>query len=65
MLACVAKLRFEYTSITIDSGLTNIVRRGLIVHRDPDDLKFNPYEMQIQGSHAQLLLNAKALIFLN
>ena len=65
MLACFAKLRFESTSITIDSGLTNIVGLGLIVHRDQDDLKFNQHEMQIQGSHAQLLLNAKALIFLN
>jgi len=38
----VAKLRFESTSITIDSGLTNIVGRGLIVHRDPDDFKTQP-----------------------
>ena len=38
----VAKLKFETTSITIDSGLTNIVGRGLIVHKDPDDFKTQP-----------------------
>jgi Cu-Zn family superoxide dismutase len=37
-----AKLKFESTSITIDSGLTNILGRGLIVHRDPDDFKTQP-----------------------
>jgi len=38
----VAKLKFESTTISIDSGLTNIVGRGLIVHRDPDDFKTQP-----------------------
>jgi len=38
----VAKLKFETTSITIDSGVTNIIGRGLIVHRDPDDYKTQP-----------------------
>jgi Cu-Zn family superoxide dismutase len=37
-----AKLKFESTSITIDSGLTNILGRGLIVHREPDDFKTQP-----------------------
>jgi Cu-Zn family superoxide dismutase len=38
----VAKLKFESSSITIDAGATNIVGRGLIVHRDPDDFKTQP-----------------------
>jgi Cu-Zn family superoxide dismutase len=38
----VVKLKFETTSITIDSGVTNIIGRGLIVHRDPDDYKTQP-----------------------
>jgi Cu-Zn family superoxide dismutase len=38
----VAKLRFESSTITIDSGVTNIIGRGLIVHRDPDDYKTQP-----------------------
>lgn len=38
----VAKLKFETTSITVDSGVTNIIGRGLIVHRDPDDYKTQP-----------------------
>ena len=38
----VVKLKFETTSIIIDSGVTNIIGRGLIVHRDPDDYKTQP-----------------------
>lgn len=38
----VAKLNFESTSITTDSGATNIIGSGLIVHRDPDDYKTQP-----------------------
>jgi len=38
----VAKLRFESSTITINSGVTNIIGRGLIVHRDPDDYKTQP-----------------------
>ena len=38
----VAKLRFESSTITIDSGVTNIIGRGHIVHRDPDDYKTQP-----------------------
>lgn len=38
----VAKLKFESATITVDSGLTNIIGRGLIVHRDPDDYKTQP-----------------------
>jgi Cu-Zn family superoxide dismutase len=38
----IAKLRFESSTITVDSGVTNIIGRGLIVHRDPDDYKTQP-----------------------
>jgi superoxide dismutase, Cu-Zn family len=38
----VAKFRFESTTITVGAGATNVVGRGLIVHRDPDDLKTQP-----------------------
>lgn len=38
----VAKLKFESATITVDAGLTNIIGRGLIVHRDPDDYKTQP-----------------------
>ena len=36
--------RFSYTSnsITVGDGITNIIGRGLIVHRDPDDFKTQP-----------------------
>ena len=36
--------RFSYTSstITVGEGSTDIVGRGLIVHRDPDDYKTQP-----------------------
>lgn len=36
------KFNFESTSITVGSGTTNVVGRGLIVHRDPDDYKTQP-----------------------
>jgi Cu-Zn family superoxide dismutase len=38
----VAKLKFESTNISVDSGVSNIIGRGLIVHRDPDDYKTQP-----------------------
>lgn len=37
-----AKMTFESSTISIDSGVSNIVGRGLIVHRDPDDYKTQP-----------------------
>jgi Cu-Zn family superoxide dismutase len=37
-----AKFRFETDSITVGSGATDIIGRGLIVHRDPDDFKTQP-----------------------
>jgi Cu-Zn family superoxide dismutase len=37
-----ASFSFETTGITIGSGATDIVGRGLIVHRDPDDYKSQP-----------------------
>ena len=37
-----AKLSFETSAITVDSGAADIVGRGLIVHRDPDDYKTQP-----------------------
>jgi Cu-Zn family superoxide dismutase len=36
------KMNFESRTITIGSGATNIVGRGMIVHRDPDDYKTQP-----------------------
>jgi Cu-Zn family superoxide dismutase len=38
----VAKLNFETSGISIEGGSANIVGRGLIVHRDPDDYKTQP-----------------------
>ena len=38
----VAKLAFESTTISVESGATNIIGKGLIVHRDPDDYKTQP-----------------------
>lgn len=38
----VATLKFETASIAVGSGVTNIIGRGLIVHRDPDDYKTQP-----------------------
>lgn len=37
-----AKFRFETTSITVGSGNTDAIGRGLIVHRDADDYKTQP-----------------------
>jgi Cu-Zn family superoxide dismutase len=37
-----AKFSFETDSITVGSGVTDIIGRGLIVHRDPDDFKTQP-----------------------
>ena len=37
-----AKLTFETTAITVGSGATDVIGRGLIVHRDPDDYKTQP-----------------------
>jgi Cu-Zn family superoxide dismutase len=37
-----AKFRFETDSITVGSGVTDVIGRGLIVHRDPDDFKTQP-----------------------
>lgn len=38
----IAKVSFESSSITIASGASDIVGRGLIVHRDPDDYQTQP-----------------------
>ncbi len=38
----VAKFNFEASSIAVGSGISDIVGRGLIVHRDPDDYKTQP-----------------------
>lgn len=37
-----ASLRFESATISVGSGATDVVGRGLIVHRDPDDFKTQP-----------------------
>ena len=37
-----AKQVFETTSITVGAGASNIIGRGLIVHRDPDDHTTQP-----------------------
>jgi Cu-Zn family superoxide dismutase len=37
-----ASFSFETTGMTIGSGATDIVGKGLIVHRDPDDYKSQP-----------------------
>jgi Cu-Zn family superoxide dismutase len=37
-----AELRFQTKAITVGSGATDIVGKGLIVHRDPDDYKTQP-----------------------
>ena len=37
-----AKLSFETSAVTVGSGVADIVGRGLIVHRDPDDYKTKP-----------------------
>jgi Cu-Zn family superoxide dismutase len=38
----VARIDFESDSIAVGSGATDIVGRGLIVHRDPDDYSTQP-----------------------
>ena len=38
----VARFSFESATIAVGSGKTDIVGRGLIVHRDPDDYKTQP-----------------------
>ncbi len=38
----VAKFSFESSTIAVGSGISDIVGRGLIVHRDPDDYKTQP-----------------------
>jgi Cu-Zn family superoxide dismutase len=38
----VARISFESTSIRVGSGANDIVGRGLIVHRDPDDYTTQP-----------------------
>jgi Cu-Zn family superoxide dismutase len=37
-----AELKFQSSSITVGSGATDIVGKGLIVHRDPDDYTTQP-----------------------
>lgn len=38
----VARFTFDSSTITVGSGSTDIVGRGLIVHRDPDDYTTQP-----------------------
>lgn len=38
----VARLNFESGSLAVGSGVTDIVGKGLIVHRDPDDYRTQP-----------------------
>jgi Cu-Zn family superoxide dismutase len=38
----VARFRFESTTIRVGSGAVDVVGRGLIVHRDPDDYRTQP-----------------------
>jgi Cu/Zn superoxide dismutase len=40
--AGVAKFSYEYAGTSVGSGATNVVGRGLIVHRDADDFKTHP-----------------------
>lgn len=40
--AGVAKFSFESATISVGAGATDIVGKGLIVHRDPDDYKTQP-----------------------
>lgn len=37
-----AKIAFESTTISIVGGVSNVIGKGLIVHRDPDDYKTQP-----------------------
>lgn len=38
----VARFSYTTTALTVGSGATDVVGRGLIVHRDPDDFKTQP-----------------------
>jgi superoxide dismutase, Cu-Zn family len=38
----VANFRFETTSLTVGKGSTNVIGRGLVLHRDPDDMTSQP-----------------------
>ncbi|MDP3759560.1 MAG: superoxide dismutase family protein [Ramlibacter sp.] len=38
----VATFNFESSTISVGSGATDVVGKGLIVHRDPDDFKTQP-----------------------
>jgi len=38
----VARFSYTSTSITVGEGVTDIIGRGLIVHRDADDFKTQP-----------------------
>ena len=38
----VAKIRYESTTLAVGSGATDVVGRGLIVHKDPDDFTTQP-----------------------
>ncbi len=38
----VAHLNFETSAISVGGGIADVVGRGLIVHRDPDDFKTQP-----------------------
>ncbi|MBC7602949.1 MAG: superoxide dismutase family protein, partial [Ramlibacter sp.] len=38
----VATINFMSSMLTVGSGATDIVGKGLIVHRDPDDFKTQP-----------------------
>ena len=37
-----AKVTFESSTISIVEGISNVIGKGLIVHRDPDDYKTQP-----------------------
>lgn len=37
-----ARFNFETDSISVGSGVADVIGRGLIVHRDPDDFKTQP-----------------------
>ena len=37
-----ARISFETAAISVGSGVADVVGRGLIVHRDPDDFKTQP-----------------------
>lgn len=38
----VARFSFESSALSVGSGVTDIVGKGLIVHRDPDDYRTQP-----------------------